>query len=85
MITENDGKIIISGNGEKEVKLEGGYYLESQLELFEYRMNDEQLPEDQRRYFKEKHDYIMEKINMKKLKGNNYAIPHPSGQKRCRI
>lgn len=63
MITENDGKIIISGNGEKEVKLEGGYYLESQLELFEYKMNDEQLPENERKYYKEKYDFIMEKIN----------------------
>jgi hypothetical protein len=68
MITDNNGNITIirDGEGENEVTFKSRYYLESQLELFEYRMNDEQLSENERRYYKEKYNSIMEKINKRK-------------------
>lgn len=64
-ITNEGENINIRTNGKEIVKLEEGYYLESQLELFEYRMNDEQLSDGERRYYKQKFDSIMEKINIR--------------------
>lgn len=63
IVTTKDGSVNIETSGEECIRIEGGYYLESQLESFEYGMNDEQITEDERGYYKDKYNSIMKKIN----------------------
>lgn len=62
IVTIENGIVNIEASKEEPVRITGAYYLESQLESFEYRIKDEQLEESKRKYYKEKYDFIMKKI-----------------------
>lgn len=70
-ITEKDGVTTVNANGENKVNLESGYYLESQIESFEYIIDKEQVPESERKYYKEKYDSIMGKITKREKEKNH--------------
>ena len=67
----NGENITVQSNSDKNLQITSAYYKESQLESFDYKANDTQLPENERKYYKSKYDTVMNRINSKKKESPN--------------